>query len=66
MRNAEFKKFYDALNENINDEVILHAGYLWLDLTDAQVAKIRNLAITKGIKPDENGTIKIGAISLYE
>ena len=66
MRNAEFKKFYEALNENINNEVILHAGYLWLNLTNAQVTKIRNLAISKGFKPDEKNCIHIGIYVLHD
>lgn len=66
MQNKQFKMMYDRLTENIYDNEIQCAGYLWLSLTYKQVTKIRNLAISKGILPNENGTIVIGAWLLEE
>ncbi len=64
MQNKYFKMMFDRLSTNIYDNEIQCAGYLWLSLTENQILKIRRLALIKGIQPDENGTIKIGAYEL--
>jgi hypothetical protein len=66
MQNKQFKMMYDRLTTNIYDNEIQCAGYLWLSLTEIQLSKIRKLAIAKGIAPDENGVVKIGAWLLKE
>ena len=66
MQNKQFKMMYDRLTANIYDNDIQCAGYLWLSLTEIQVSKIRKLAMAKGITPDENGVVEIGAWKLKE
>lgn len=61
MQNKQFKMMYDRLATNIFENDIQCAGYLWLSLTESQLQKIRELAIKKGILPDEKGIVKIGA-----
>ena len=61
MRNNEFLDFVDTIKTiGFENEEIQSRGYLWLKLTDKQVAKLYDLAIDNGYRPADDGTIKVG------
>ena len=66
MKANEFKVMINYINENGFDDVVTHAGYMWLRLTDKQVATIRKIAIERGYLPNENGDVKIDMWVLHE
>lgn len=66
MKANNFKWMKNYINENGFDTVILHMGYLWINLTDKQVSVIRNMAIERGYLPNENGDVKIDMWVLHE
>lgn len=61
MRNNDFLDFVDTIKTiGFENEEIQSRGYLWLKLTDKQVAKLYDLAIDNGYRPADDGTIKVG------
>ena len=65
MRNNEFLNFVDTIKTiGFENEEIQSRGYLWLKLTDKQVAKLYDLAIDNGYRPADDGTIKVGVYIL--
>lgn len=62
MKENEFKNFYQYAKEvGLDHGDVQSAGYLWINCTESQVAKLRELAMEQGFKPDENGNVKVGA-----
>lgn len=65
MRNNEFLDFVDTIKTiGFENEEIQSRGYLWLKLTDKQVAKLYDLAIDNGYRPADDGTVKVGVYIL--
>ena len=65
MKNNEFLDFVDTIKTiGFENEEIQSRGYLWLKLTDKQVAKLYDLAIDNGYRPADDGTIKVGVYIL--
>lgn len=65
MKTAEFKNFMANVKEyGLEASEIQCAGYLWLNLTDKQIAAVIDYAIKCGYTPDAQHVVHIGAYAL--
>lgn len=59
MKAHEFTLMKDYINKHGFDDVITHAGYLWLNLTVKQANTIKVMALRMGYPIDANDAVHI-------
>lgn len=60
MKAHDFKSMKQYIQLFGFDDVILHAGYLWLNLTDKQANVIKVMAIRAGFPIDDHDAVHVG------